>query len=301
MKMRKFLSFLCAFAVSVVCFGGCAVHDAPENAEAGTENGELSIATTSSSVCQILDRLEYDNVIGVPSTEKGIPERYQEAAAIGAPMNPDLEIVKSLDPDLVLSPKTLETSLAPEYSNAGITSAFLDLASVEGMYGAIRSLGTLLDREEQAQALQAEYETYMADYRQDKDEGPSVLLLMAFPDGFYLAVSEDAYVGDLVRLAGGQNVYVEYQSDQEGFINVNPEDMVQKDPDMILVFAHYNAEAAFVYMENEFATNNAWSYYEAVCSGNIAYLPSSYFGMSATLSWTEAVEYLEPILYPAGE
>lgn len=273
--MRKFPALLCGLLLVASCLSGCVVHDAPEAADTGISGEELSIATTSAAICRILDRLEYDNVIGVPTTEKGIPERYQDAAAIGGSMNPDLEIVKSLEPDLVLSPKTLEASLAPEYRNAGITSAFLDLASVEGMYGAIRSLGELLDREAQAAQIQKEYEEYLSNYYQDKPEGPSVLLLMAFPDGFHLAVSEDAYVGDLVRLAGGRNVYTEYQSDQEGFINVNPEDMVQKDPDMILVFAHYNEEAAFAYMENEFATNNAWSYYDAVNNGTYINLPTT--------------------------
>lgn len=300
MEMRKITSFLCAATLAMGCLSGCAVHNAPVETE-NVENQEMTIVSTSVAICRILDELEYDNVIGVPTTEKGIPERYKEATAVGGSMSPDLEIVKSLDPDLVLSPKTLESSLAAEYANADVTSAFLNLASVEGMYAAIQSLGTLLDRNEQAAELQARYEAYMENYQQDKEEGPTVLLLMAFPDGFYLAASDDSYVSDLVRLAGGRNVYADYQSDQEGFISINPEDMVQKDPDMILVFAHYNEDAAFAYMENEFETNNAWSYYWAVENGSIAYLPSEYFGMSATLSWTDAVEYLEPILYPAGE
>ncbi|MCD8009062.1 MAG: ABC transporter substrate-binding protein [Clostridiales bacterium] len=165
------------------------------------------------------------------------------------------------------------------------------------MYDDFNYLGTLLYREEQAAVLQGEYEDYMSSYYQDKTDGPSVLLLMCFPDGFYLVASEDSYVGDLVSLAGGQNVYADYEGTQEGFISINPEDMVQKEPDMILVFAHYNEEAAFAYMENEFATNAAWSYYDAVNEGNIVYLPSEYFGMSASLDWTDALEYLEPYLY----
>lgn len=297
--MTKLAGVLLAATLVLGSLSGCAVHDAPQPTQ-GETGGNLTIVSTSAAICQILDRLEYDAVIGVPTTSRGIPDRYADATGVGGAMSPDMEIVKSLAPDLVLSPKTLENALAAEYSNAGVTSAFLDLASVEGMYRAIASLGTLLDREEQAAQLQAEYEAYLETYRQDKEEGPSILLLMAFPDGFYLAASEDSYVGDLVQLAGGRNVYAGYQGDQEGFISINPEDMVQKDPDQILVFAHYNEEAAFAYMETEFAENPAWSYYRAVAEGNIAYLPAAYFGMSATLNWTEGVAYLEPILYPAG-
>lgn len=296
-KRKRLISILCALTLFPLSLGGCAVGQAPEPAQA--DGGYSSIAATSVAICEILDRLGYDHVIGVPESEKNLPERYADATSIGAPMTPDLEILKSLSPDLVLSPKTLESSLAAQYRSAGIHSAFLDLSSVEGMYAAVDSLGQLLGRQEEAAALRREYEAYMESYGAGRPDGPTVLLLMAFPDGFFLAATEDSYVGNLVKLAGGKNVYADYAADQEGFININPEDMVQKAPDRILVFAHYNEEAAFAYMREEFQTNAAWGYFDAVQNGRITYLPSSSFGMSASLSWTDALAYLEPVFYGA--
>ncbi len=300
---NNWLSRLLPMALCLSLFTGCAVNDVPVEEEASveqiTEDSDdlMTIVSTSAAICEILEALEYYNVIGVPETSATQPECFADLPTVGAPMNPDTEILCQMNPDLILSPKTLESSLAAEYTQAGLSAAFLDLSSVDGMYKAISSLGTLLNREEQAAALLAEYEDYMDSYNSDKEDGPSVLLLMSFPDGFYLVASEDSYVGNLVSLAGGQNVYADYEGTQEGFITINPEDMVQKDPDMILVFAHYNEEAAFAYMEEEFATNAAWSYYDAVTEGNIVYLPSEYFGMSASLDWTDALEYLEPYLF----
>lgn len=290
------LAFSCALVFSLC---GCVVNEAPEesSSEDSSAESEPSLATTSPAICEILDALEYDNVIGVPETDTELPERYDGVTTIGAPMTPDVEILASLDPDYVISPQTLESSLAEEYQTAGLSSIFLDLTSVEAMYTAIDSLGELLDREEQAAELRAEYEDYMENYYSEKDEGPSVLILMCYPDGFFLVVTEDAYVGSLVEMAGGENVYADYEEEQEGFISINPEDMVQKDPDIILVYAHYSEEAAFAYMEEEFETNDAWSYFTAVQEDEIYYLPLETFNMSANLSWTEALEYLEPILY----
>lgn len=290
------LAFSCALVFSLC---GCVANEAPEesSSEDSSAESEPSLATTSPAICEILDALEYDNVIGVPETDTELPERYDGVTTIGAPMTPDVEILASLDPDYVISPQTLESSLAEEYQTAGLSSIFLDLTSVEAMYTAIDSLGELLDREEQAAELRAEYEDYMENYYSEKDEGPSVLILMCYPDGFFLVVTEDAYVGSLVEMAGGENVYADYEEEQEGFISINPEDMVQKDPDIILVYAHYSEEAAFAYMEEEFETNDAWSYFTAVQEDEIYYLPLETFNMSANLSWTEALEYLEPILY----
>lgn len=42
---------------------------------------------------------------------------------------------------------------------------------------------------------------------------------------------------------------------------------------------------------------SAWQYFDAVKNGQVYYLPSDIFGMSATLSWKNALDYLEPILY----
>lgn len=77
------------------------------------------------------------------------------------------------------------------------------------------------------------------------------MLLMAFPDGFYLVATENSYVGNLVKLAGGNNVYgSDYKGDENGFVNINPEDIVSRNPNRIMVFAHYaEAEAFLLYGE----------------------------------------------------
>lgn len=293
-KYKKALALI--LGAFILSLSGCA--SSPQNAPQGETNKDMTIVSTSVAICEILDELGYDNVIGVPETSGTLPERYQDITTVGAPMNPDLEIIKKLNPDLVLSPQTLESSLAESYRAAGITSAFLDLSSVEGMYRAISSLGEYLGCENEAARLNEEYEKFMSDYSNGVEEEPSILLLMAFPDGFYLVATENSYVGNLVKLAGGKNVYgSDYKGDENGFVNINPEDMVQKSPDRILVFAHYAEEDAFKYMRSEFESNESWQYFDAVKEGKITYLPSEYFGMSATLSWTESLEYLGPIFH----
>lgn len=294
--MTKMKSVFCiALGLCIAVLSGCA--SSPQNAPKKGTDGEITIVSTSVAICEILDEFGFDNVIGVPETSRTLPERYQNVKTVGSPMNPDLEIVKSLDPDLVLSPQTLENSLAESYRTAGITSAFLDLSSIEGMYAAITSLGEYLGCEDAAKRLNDEYASYMQSYKNSVTEEQDILLLMAFPDGFYLVATENSYVGNLIKLTGGNNVYgSDYKGDENGFVNINPEDIVQKKPDHIFVFAHYAEEDAFNYMKGEFKNNASWQYFDAVKNGSITYLPSEYFGMSATLSWTESLEYLEPIM-----
>ena len=143
-------------------------------------------------------------------------------------MSPDMEIISSLDPDWILSPVTLQSDLQPKYEAIDTDWAFLNLRSVPGMYRSIQELGEIFQREEEAQALVDEFTEFYNGYK-DQNEGkeaPKVMNLMGLP-GSYIIATENSYVGSLVELAGGENVYA--GTDQE-FLTVNTEDMKTKEP-----------------------------------------------------------------------
>ena len=276
--------------LTIISFGGCALWG-----EAGDPQG---IATTSVAICEILDALGCDEVVGVPSTSGELPARYADVRTIGAPMQPQMEILKQINPEVVLVPTTLEASLASEFSAAGINVKYINLSDIDGMYGDIAELGTLLGKEAQAQALCKEYADYMDAYPKTETE-ITVMTVMAFPSLFTIA-TEDSYVGDLVKLAGGKNVYgAGYVTDGTGVItNYSLEDMAQKDPDIILVFAHFSEEYAFAYIEELTETNAVWKNFRAVQNGDVYYLSTEDgFGVSANLGWTQALETLKPIFF----
>ena len=276
--------------LTAISFSGCALFDREEDPQ--------GIATTSVAICEILDALGCDEVVGVPSTSGELPARYAGVRTIGAPMQPQMEILKQINPEAVLVPTTLEASLASEFSAAGIAVKYINLSDIDGMYGDIAELGALLGKEAQAQALCKEYADYMDAYPKTETE-ITVMTVMAFPSLFTIA-TEDSYVGDLVKLAGGKNVYgAGYVSDGTGVItNYSLEDMAQKDPDIILVFAHFSEEYAFAYIEELTETNAVWKNFRAVQNGEIYYLSAADgFGVSANLGWTQALETLKPIFF----
>ena len=255
------------------------------------------IAATSVATCEILDKLEVDGVVGVPHTDSyELPERYKGATELGGAMSPDMEILASLEPDIVLTPNSLEGYLKEQYDNAGIESYFLDLKSVEGMYNSITELGKMFGKEDKAAELVAEYEKTVSDIK-DKNAGkeaPNVLILMGLP-GSYVVATESSYVGNLVKLAGGNNVYGD--GDGQDFLNVNPEDMLVKDPDIILRTSHAMPEQVMEMFDREFKEDDIWSHFRAVKENQVFDLENEYFGMSATFRYTEALEKLDPILF----
>ena len=261
------------------------------------EQSEERIVTTSVAIAEILDELGVDTVVGVPTSETyTLPERYDGVDEVGMPMNPDMEIISTLNPTLILSPNSLEGDLKERYSNSKIDAAFMNLKSVTGMYKSIEELGALIGKEEEAQVLVDDFKTYMEDYQEKNGdrEGPRVLILMGLP-GSYVVATENSYVGSLVELAGGKNVYT--GESEEDFINVNVEDMLEKSPDIILRTSHAQPEDVQVMFEEEFSTNEIWKHFDAVTNDKVYDLDNEYFGMSANFNYQKALEVLDELFY----
>lgn len=285
-QLTEVILCLCLLAGSA----SCAVRP-PE--EAG--NGEHRIVSTSVSVCEILDRLELD-LVGVPDSSFELPERYKDVQRVGLPMSPDLEILKSLHPTDVIGPNALQYDLKPKYESIHVASTFMNLMSVEGMLKSIEQLGIKYDRAEQAAELLEAHEKYMKEYenRIAGREKPRVLVLMGLP-GAYMVATEHSYVGNLVKLAGGENVF---SSDKgEAFLNLNTEAISKSDPDIILRAAHGLPEEVKESFQKEFRENDIWKHFRAVQDNRVYDLDYNIFNMSASLSYTEALDELCIMLY----
>lgn len=293
MKLKKILSLVLA-GVMALCVTGC-VNQHPEETTSTNESREVRLVATSPAVVQICNRLDLD-LVGICQSTSDLPERYDGVTTVGMAMNPDLEIIKSLDPDYILSPATLQNDLQPKYASIGVSSLFLNLKSVEGMYASIEGLGEKFGREEEAAVMLEEFDSFMTEFAEKNagKESPKVLVLMGLP-GSYIIATDNSYVGSLVKLAGGTNVYGD--GDGQEFLFANTEDMKTKEPDVILRAAHGLPDEARKMFAEEFSTNDIWQHFKAVQEGRVYDLDSDLFNMSANFSYEEALKALQPMLY----
>lgn len=294
MKVKRIIALILS-AAAVISLVGC-VNQHPESTVTKTEaNKEVRLVATSPAVAQICNRLNLD-LVGVCNTSGTLPEKYDNVKKVGMAMNPDLETIKSLNPDYVLSPSSLESDLQPKYASIGVKSLFLNLKSVDGMYASIEGLGEKFDRKDKADEMLNEFKTFMDKYKdKNKDKkSPKVLVLMGLP-GSYIVATDNSYVGSLVKLAGGTNVYGD--GGGEEFLTANTEDMQTKDPDIILRAAHALPNEVKEMFAEEFETNDVWKHFRAVQEGKVYDLDSSLFNMSANFSYSDALEALQPLLY----
>jgi iron complex transport system substrate-binding protein len=290
--MKRIISLFFTFILFASSLTGC-VDQHPNKQQ--KSDSDLRVIATSMATVGIMDRLGVE-LVGIPhSNLSEPPERYKAVQEIGMPMSPDIEIVQSLKPDWVFGPNSLEADLKPKYEAAGVNSAFLNLRSVKGMYNSIKDLGVLLDCENEANKMIEEYDAFYKEYK-DKNvdkEKPRVLVLMGLP-GSYIVATENSYVGSLVKMAGGINVY---EGETQEFIAANTEDMFNRDPDIILRAAHALPDQVVEMFADEFEQNDIWKHFKAVKQDKVYDLPYKEFGMSATFKYPEALNTLQPILY----
>ncbi|MSS63551.1 heme ABC transporter substrate-binding protein IsdE [Velocimicrobium porci] len=288
MKQLKQIFLILLFCAVLFSCSGCVDQTQGKNSK--------TIIATSVSTAEICEKLNIP-LAGVPHSDiYKIPECYKDLPEIGMPMSPDMEVISSMKPDWILSPVSLISDLKPKYDAIDSKYAFLNLNSIPGMYKSIQELGALFDRKEEAEKLVREFENFYVSF-QEKNKGktpPHVLILMGLP-GSYVVATEISYVGSLVKMAGGINVY---QGEEKDFLSINTEDMLKKDPDIILRTAHALPDEVMEMFSEEFKTNDIWKHFKAVKNKKVYNLSYNQFGMSANFQYQDALEQLESILYP---
>lgn len=259
--------------------------------------GEEVVIATSVAVTEILDALGV-KVAGVPTTSYELPESVKDAVEIGNPMSPDLEIIKSLNPTVVVSVDTLGSDYMALFEQNNIPSQFVSLQSLEGLKEAITTLGQRFEVEEKADELITQIEDKEASIQAEvaELEKPQILLLFGAPGATMIATSQ-SYVGNLVEIVGEENIIDE----SAAYTTLNKEYIATLNPDQILVMIHALPEATKAALEQEMATDTMWQSMSAVQEGRVVFLDHNYFGLSADLSVIEGLELLKEIIHTTGE
>lgn len=301
MKIRVLLPCMTLCLILMACQPAAQQAEPEDITDAPEENVEESkrVVATTVSATELADALELD-LVGIPTSYKELPGRYDGVTEIGNPMSPDMELVRSLKPDVVWSVTTLEPDLLEPFNQANVEGRFLDFQSVQAMSNEILSIGDEFNRKEQAQALVNSFDEKVEEVQSETEgeEAPSVLILMGVP-GSYLVATEHSYIGDLVKLAGGVNV-VQGENEAE-YLASNTEYLQQANPDVILRAAHGMPDEVIDMFNEEFQTNDIWKHFNAVKQDRVYDLEELIFGTTGNIAIVEALDELQAMLYEANE
>ncbi|EON73346.1 ABC transporter substrate-binding protein [Lysinibacillus sphaericus] len=239
------------------------------------------IATTSVPLTEMLHLLDIKPV-GVPTSTNPIPADFDAITRIGSPMAPDLEVISSLQTDLILGASSLQDSLDKTLQGMNLQAAYLPTDSFEDLKLSFKVLGTYFGKEEKMnEVLQniVEKEQELAKLAQGK-ELPSVMLVIGTSDDF-MVMNDKSYLGSLVEQLGANNIAKSVLKTESTYSAINLEDIVVADPDMIFVLASGDHGANEDKFKQEVAKNSAWTQLSAYKNDKIHILDYSIFGVTS--------------------
>jgi iron complex transport system substrate-binding protein len=185
-----------------------------------------------------------DQVVGVSSFDTYPPEATTRTR-VGALLNPDVERILSLKPDLVVLYVT-QTDLASRLERARVPTFAYRHTGLADISTTIRSLGDRAGRASEAARVVREIETGLEEVRRSVAgrPRPSVALVFGRETGSLRSIFVSGGVGflrDLVETAGGRNAFDDVKRES---LQVSAETMLTRAPEIIVEMHQSNWDQA---------------------------------------------------------
>jgi iron complex transport system substrate-binding protein len=193
------------------------------------------IVSTAPSITELLYALGLgDRVVGVDRFSRFPPEA-QGKAKIGDYVNPNLEAIAALRPDLVIIP-TNPVKLAERLGTLRLKVLEIDQESIAKLYESFRIVGQATGSVAQASKLAANVQGQLEAIR--VRAAPLKKTRMMFVvgrtpnrlDGL-IVVGQASYLNEIIALAGGENVFRDAVASYPG---VSLEEVLARNPDVIV-------------------------------------------------------------------
>jgi iron complex transport system substrate-binding protein len=173
-------------------------------------------------------------VVAVGSFDR-YPPQVQTLPRVGALLDPDLERILSLKPDLVIVYES-QTDLRAQLDRAGIQMFAYRHAGLADVTETIRALGTRVGHTKEADAVVRTIDARMADIRRRVAGRPRPTTLLVFGRdalalrGIY-ASGGIGFLQDMLDAAGGQNIFADVKQQS---VQATTEQILARRPEVIL-------------------------------------------------------------------
>lgn len=167
------------------------------------------------------------------------PEEAKKVPVVGSFGRPSLEVLASMNPDLVLDVDLADDQLAKKMAEMHIRRERIRCQDPEEIPGALRKLGKLTGHVRQADSLATVIENGLAKYRKEADakQHKTRIYLEIWNDPLWTG-GRNSFVSRLIGYAGGKNIG---DGVDKEYFQVSPEWVIRQNPDVI----------ACMYMANE--------------------------------------------------
>ncbi|GKV65975.1 MULTISPECIES: ABC transporter substrate-binding protein [unclassified Sporosarcina] len=255
------------------------------------------LITTSVPLAEMLQLLDVTPV-GVPTSTNPLPAEFDSVERIGSPMQPDLEVVTNLRPDVILGAESLRTTLDKAIEGMDLPAAYLPTDSFEDLKLSFKALGTYFGKEDKMNTVldQLTAKEHELVKQGEGKELPSVMLMIGTSDSF-MVMNDKSYVGSLIERLGAENIATTVLKAKETYSPINMEEVVVADPDIILVLASGDHGASEDMFKKEVEKNETWKQLSAYKNDNVHILDYEVFGVTSIKNAEKALTEISTYFY----
>ena len=186
--------------------------------------------------------------LGAADRVKGVtdfcnyPPEARLKAHVGGMINPSIEAVVGLEPDLIVL--SMEGNIREDFrrlTSFGMPVFVSNPRTLEGIYGSLRALGTLTGKDESARRL-VEGLTSREHAIRSAAEGKApvrVLLLVSLHP--LMCAGSNTFIDELLRAAGGRNLASRARGTYPSY---SRENVITDDPEVIILMSDLLAQGA---------------------------------------------------------
>ena len=188
------------------------------------------------------------------------PEEAKKLPRIGGftPQSINVEAILAHKPDLVVAAPQRDVIAALE--KFGIPVVALDPKSTADVWKNVEMLGTLTGCEAKAKELSADLRRRWSALAAPKGHRPRVFVLVDLPN---YTCGSGTFMDEVISAAGGVNVF----ADTAGWVQVSDEQILDRNPDVVLCFNH--AGAAGEDVPGRLKTRPGWDKLKAVQNNKV--------------------------------
>ncbi len=234
------------------------------------KNEYNKIISFAPSLSEILLDLGYeDKIIAITTVDSTF---NNENIQVFDMMNPDIESIMALEPDLILTTELTSSGQSnpfAELEKSGVTIATIPTATtINGIYEDLDFIGKLLNEETKTTAIINNMKN-VVDYYKQKSMGIEDKKTVYFeisPAPYMFSTGRDTYLNEMIEIVGAENIF----TDQVGWFSPTSEMILTDNPDVILTNVDY--------VENpveEIKSRNGWDVINAVKNNEVFYIDNN--------------------------
>jgi iron complex transport system substrate-binding protein len=222
------------------------------------------IVSLAPNLTETVYALGLENKLAGDTTYCDTPAAAKEKPHVGAPLNPSLEAIVALHPDLVLATAINRWETVEALTRLGIAVYSTDPRTVRDMLESITLLGDLMGAPERGVALVAKLQMTLDDLQTRLRERPLAHVLFVVWEDPLITIGQNTFIADALRYAGAESVITSKQD----WPQISMEEVLRLEPEYIVLTSNH-AEADDSQQIRELRTRGVWNQLEAVKLGRI--------------------------------